>query len=157
MFWFAAEKSVDCVTAQCKLCSREDFLYDVHTKGQCHGFSVLPAQVAGQLPRDLHSLGSGWTQQCQWGGTVRSDEQTSRYWNSTHRSHIDLFTHCAPNGFTGGYIDDELRLVKVDGMMPTVVGLEQVTSVRSTPEISTPLLHPHSPGRGTALQVARTF
>lgn len=43
--------------------------------------------------------------------------------------------------------------IKVDGTMPTVVGLERATSVRSTPETSTPLLHLHSPGRETAPQV----
>lgn len=49
------------------------------------------------------------------------------------------------------------KLVKVHGMMPTVGGLEQVTSVRSSLEITTPLLHPHSPGRATALKVTHTF
>lgn len=56
-----------------------------------------------------------------------------------------------------GDIYNELWLVKVDGTMPTVVGLEQVMSVRSSPEIFTPLLHPHSPGRATARQVTHTF
>lgn len=40
--------------------------------------------------------------------------------------------------------------------MPTVVGPEQVTSVRSSLEAATHLLHPHSPGRATALQVTHT-
>ena len=47
--------------------------------------------------------------------------------------------------------------LKVDGTMPTVVGLEQVTSVKSSPEMSTPLPHPHSPGRETAPKVTYTF
>lgn len=56
-----------------------------------------------------------------------------------------------------GDIYNQLGLVQVDGTMPTVVELEQVMSVRSSPEMSTPLLHPHSPGKATAQQVAPTF
>lgn len=37
--------------------------------------------------------------------------------------------------------------------MPTVGGLEQDTFARNVLEMSTPLLHPHSPGRATVLQV----
>lgn len=46
-----------------------------------------------------------------------------------------------------------LWLAKVDGTMPTVVGLQQVMYVRSSPEIFTLHLHQHSPGRATVLQV----
>lgn len=52
--------------------------------------------------------------------------------------------------------DTEHVFVKVDGTMPTAVGLEQDTSVRSSQETSTPLLHPHSHGRATALKVTHT-
>lgn len=47
----------------------------------------------------------------------------------------------------------ELCLYKVDGTMPTVVGLEQDTFVRNSLEISTPVPHRRSHGRATALQV----
>lgn len=112
--------------------------------------SDLPAQVDGLLPRDLHSLGSWRTQQRQRGGAVCSDEQTPRY--GSFRT--DLLIQCALNG---ARTDSELGIVEVDGTTPTAVGPEPVTSVRSYPEMSTRLLHPHSPGRETALQVTHTL
>lgn len=79
-----------------------------------------------------------------------SDEQTPRY--GSFRT--DLLIQCALNG---ARTDSELGIVEVDGTTPTAVGPEPVTSVRSYPEMSTRLLHPHSPGRETALQVMHTL
>lgn len=105
-------------------------------------------QVGGLLPCNIHPLGSRWAQQRQRGGAVCSDEPTSRYWTSLWWTVITLLI-----GWTLIYRG---LVSQADGTMPTVVGL-QVTSVRSSQETSTLLLHPLSPGRATALQVTHTL
>lgn len=82
-------------------------------------FTIFYVQVGGPISRGLHPLGCWGTQQRQWGGTVRPDEQTSRYGHHYNDTHTYLWSL---NGFTVCCINDELRLVQVDGMTPTAAG-----------------------------------
>lgn len=92
-----------------------------------------------------------------WGpgepNNANGEEQCVQMNRHQGETHIDLIIYRA--GLLT-HIDVDLWFVKVDGTMSTVAEL-QATSARSSLEITTPLLHPHSPGRATALQVKHTF
>lgn len=51
-------------------------------------------QVVGPFPCDIHSLGSGWAQQRQRGGTVCRDEATSRYRDPVQFLQLTGWTFC---------------------------------------------------------------